>query len=174
MKSSRIAPRVLIPVALGAATLIGFGAGALLQPGSAGAADTTTTTTPSDASKPATDPAKCDHDGRGPGPGQRRPLDDATAAKVKAAALEAVPGATVDKVGHDRGSDGYMAVLTKADGTTRVLVHEDKNFKVTKVEDPAPPRPERPTRGPGRGPGGYGRGDGTRGPKPIPSSTPAA
>jgi ribosomal protein L2 len=92
-------------------------------------------------------PARGDHDH-----GDRAPLDDATAAKVKAAALEAVPGATVDKVGHDHESDGYIAVLTKSDGTTRVLVHEDAAFKVTKVEDPAP----------ARGPGDHGRGDGDR------------
>ncbi len=58
---------------------------------------------------------------------------------MKAAAEEAVPGATVKKSGHDR-ADGYFAMLLKADGETRVLVHLDKDFKVTKVVDPAPKR----------------------------------
>lgn len=66
----------------------------------------------------------------------KTPLDEATAAKVKQAALAAVPGATVHRVGHDRQGDGYVAMLKKADGT-RVLVHEDAAFKVTKVQDPA-------------------------------------
>lgn len=90
------------------------------------------------------------------GPGDRTPLDEATTAKVKAAALEAVPGATFNKAGHDR-ADGYVALLTKADGTTRVAVHLDKDFKVTEVKDPAP----------ARGPGGHGPGHGPRGDKPA-------
>ncbi len=69
----------------------------------------------------------------------KTPLDEATAAKVKQAALAAVPGATVHRVGHDRQGDGYVAMLKKADGT-RVLVHEDAAFKVTKLQDPAPVR----------------------------------
>jgi len=148
MTTPRLSSRLLIPAALGVATLVGFGGGALLQPGAAGAADDTPTTTKSDAT--ADEMAKkCD------GPG-RTPLDDATAAKVKAAALEKVPGATVDRVGRDkRNGDGYLALLTKADGTTRVLVHEDKDFKVTSVEDPAPAKPDRP-RGPKPG-RGFGR-----------------
>lgn len=159
MTTPRIPARLLVPAALGVATLVGFGGGALLQPGPAGADDTTSTTTKSDdtatkSGAAADDPAKkCEG---------RTPLDDATAAKVKAAALEKVPGATVDHVGHDkRNGDGYMALLTKSDGTTRVLVHEDKDFKVTSVDDPAPPKP---ARGPG-GPGGPGRRghDGPRG-----------
>ena len=95
--------------------------------------------------------------------GDHMPLDDATAAKVKAAALEAVPGATVDRVGRDRSGDGFVALLTKSDGTTHVLVHEDANYKVTKVEDPAPvPRDG--------GPGG--RGHGFDGPPPDGEPTP--
>lgn len=93
---------------------------------------------------------------RGPGGrghGDRAPLDADTAAKVKAAALEAVPGATYEH-GHKEADGGYDAILTKADGT-KVRVLEDANFKVTSVEDPAP------MRGPG-GPGGRGHG----GPRP--------
>ena len=90
------------------------------------------------------DPAP-ERGGRRRGHGHRQPLDADTDAKVKAAALEAVPGATYDH-GH-KTPDGYVAGLTKADGTTRVLVREDANFKVTAIKDPAPER----------GPGGPGR-----------------
>jgi hypothetical protein len=101
--------------------------------------------TPTPAAPDGTD---CDHDGK------RQPLDEETAAKVKAAAEKAVSGATVEHTGHDRRNpDGYVAMMEKADGT-HVLVHEDANFAVTKIEDPAP----MPPRGPGRP--GHHRGDG--------------
>ncbi len=107
---------------------------------------TTTTTTPS-----ATDPATgnrpgCDHDG------DHQSLDAATSAKVQAAAEKAVPKSTFEHADHDRSNpSGYVAMMEKADGT-HVLVHEDANFAVTKVDDPAPQH------GPG-GPGGHHRGD---------------
>ena len=108
-----------------------------------------TTTTTAAPTNPAPDPstaphdrAHCDHDG------DHQQLDDATAAKVKAAAEKAVPDATVKHVDHDRSNpDGYVAMMEKADDT-HVLVHEDANFNVTKIEDPAPQR----------GPGDHHRG----------------
>jgi hypothetical protein len=114
----------------------------------------TTTTTPKAAADAAADDhAGCDHDG------DHQPLDDATAAKVKAAAEKAVPNATVEHTDHDRSNpDGYVAMMEKADGT-HVLVHEDANVTVTKVEDPAPQR------GPG-GPRGHHR-DGDQAPQPA-------
>ncbi len=57
-----------------------------------------------------------------------------TAAKVKAAALEAVPGGTVYRVETDAGDAEYEAHMTKADGT-EVTVKLDKDFTVTAVED---------------------------------------
>lgn len=72
-------------------------------------------------------------------------LDAATAAKVKAAAEAAVDGSTYQHGHKNHDSDGYKALVTKADGT-KVLVHMDNDFKVTKVEDPAPARGDR---GPG-------------------------
>jgi hypothetical protein len=135
MKTPQLPRKMLIVGALGVAAAVGVGAA-----GSAGAQtgnDTTTTT-----AKPAADANDAGMRCEG-----REPLDEATAAKVKAAAEEAVPGATVKKSGHDR-DDGYVAMLLKADGTTRVLVHLDKDFKVTKVEDPAPERPGREGREP--------------------------
>ncbi len=127
MKTPHISRKLAIVGALGVAAAVGVGAA-----GSAGAqtdgGTTTTTTKPSDSAKG--DGMRCEG---------REPLDAATAAKVKAAAEKAVPGATVKKSGHDR-DDGYVAMLLKADGTTRVLVHLDKDFKVTEVKDPAPER----------------------------------
>jgi hypothetical protein len=67
----------------------------------------------------------------------------AIAAKLKAAALKAVPGGTVYRVETDAGDAAYEAHMTKADGTL-VTVKFDQNLKVTKVEtgmgqgDPAP------------------------------------
>lgn len=69
-----------------------------------------------------------------------------TAAKVKAAALEKVPGATVLRVETDEGGV-YEAHVRKSDGT-EVEVKVDKNYDVTAVET-------RPAGGRG-GPGGRG------------------
>jgi uncharacterized membrane protein YkoI len=60
-------------------------------------------------------------------------LSAGDAAKVKAAALKAVPGGTVYRVETDAGDGVYEAHMTKADGT-EVSVKLDKNFKVTAVE----------------------------------------
>ena len=79
----------------------------------------------------APDPSKGGHVGRN---GQRETLlTGDTAAKVKAAALAKVPGATVERVetDADHGSP-YEAHLRKSDGTElEVLV--DKSFAVTAV-----------------------------------------
>jgi hypothetical protein len=56
------------------------------------------------------------------------------AAKLKAAALTAVPGGTVIRVETDAGDAVYEAHMTKADGT-RVTVKFDKDLAVTAVED---------------------------------------
>jgi uncharacterized membrane protein YkoI len=60
-------------------------------------------------------------------------LSASDAAKVKAAALKAVPGGTVYRVETDAGDGVYEAHMTKADGT-EVTVKLDKSFKVTAVE----------------------------------------
>jgi hypothetical protein len=94
---------------------------------------------------------------RGDGDGHRGAMGGATpvrpdekalsgndAAKVRAAALKAVPGGTVYRVETDAGDGVYEAHMTKSDGTA-VTVKLDKDFNVTKVEDgmglgdPAPP-----------------------------------
>lgn len=83
-----------------------------------------------------------DHRGQGGpsgpgGPGGRRDDERAVAAsltaKLRAAALNAVPGATVDRIETDSGDATYEAHMTKANGT-RVTVKFDKNGKVTAVE----------------------------------------
>jgi hypothetical protein len=77
---------------------------------------------------PRMDPAKVSH-----GPGETLLTGD-TAAKVKAAALKQVPGATVVRVETDSGGAAYEAHLQKADGSY-VTVRFDKQFKVTDTQD---------------------------------------
>jgi len=119
-------------LALGAFCAIAVGASAL-----AGAASKTTTTPSSSTSSSAR-----------PERPKREQLTGATADKVKAAALDKVPGATVLRAeagGH--GGAAYHAHVRKSDGT-EVVVLVDKDFEATSVE----------TRAAGRrgGPGGRG------------------
>jgi hypothetical protein len=87
---------------------------------------------------------------RTPGPGGAQPVRSdeksvpgATAATLRAAALEAVPGATVYRIETDAGDGVYEVHMKKADGSL-VTVKFGKNLKVIKVEsgmgagDPAP------------------------------------
>jgi hypothetical protein len=79
-------------------------------------------------------------------------LSDSVAAKVRAAALEAVPGGTVYRVETDADGATYEAHMKKSDGTL-VTVKLDKSFAVTATEDGMG------AGGPGdRGPGGHGPG----------------
>ena len=80
---------------------------------------------------------------RGPGAGEE-PLTGETADKVKAAALEEVPGGTIIRLETDAGDAAYEAHVRKSDGTeVVVLVNED--FEVTDVQVAGPG---------GRAPGG--------------------
>jgi uncharacterized membrane protein YkoI len=106
--------------------------------------------------RPAGGPGGPGHRGPG-GPGPRGPKQEAltgdTAAKVKAAALEKVPGGTVLRT--EKGGPGdaaYHAHVRKSDGT-EVTVLVDSSFEATSVET-------RPAGGPGGpgGPGGHGPG----------------
>ena len=94
-----------------------------------------------------------DH-GAGPVRGDEKAVSAADAAKLKAAALKAVPGGTVYRVESDSGDGVYEAHMTKADGT-EVTVKVDKNLNVTKVEDGmgmGDPRPQGdPSAAPGNG-----------------------
>jgi hypothetical protein len=80
-------------------------------------------------------------------------------ARLRAAALRAVPGGTVDRIETDAGDGTYEAHMTKADGSL-VTVKFGNDLKVTKVEpgmgsgDPALPptrsRRDAPTPPPSR------------------------
>jgi hypothetical protein len=73
------------------------------------------------------------HGGSTPVRSDEKSLSATDAAKVKAAALAAVPGGTVYRVETDAGDGTYEAHMTKADGTL-VTVKLNASFAVTKVE----------------------------------------
>jgi hypothetical protein len=95
----------------------------------AGAQSASSSTTPSTsaAASSNTDPATVSH-----GPGETL-LTDSTANKVKAAALDAVPGGTIIRVETDSAGSPYEAHVRKSDGSI-VTVKVDKDFKVTSTE----------------------------------------
>jgi uncharacterized membrane protein YkoI len=74
-------------------------------------------------------------------------LTGSTAAKVRAAALAKLPGATVERLEKDSDGAVYEAHLVKSDGT-RVTVKLDASFTVTGVETGGPGEQD------GRGHGG--------------------
>jgi ABC-type transport system substrate-binding protein len=146
--------KALISVGLVGSTLTGGAIGAALMNGTANAADagtsTSATATAPAAGVPATTPP-ANGPGRhgGPGGGNFDPsqgghvgqngvtealLTGDTAAKVKAAALAAVPGGTVERVENDAEGSPYEAHMTKADGS-HVTVKVDNNFAVTTIEN---------------------------------------
>ena len=135
--------KAVIGAALLGSTLTGGAIGAALLNGTATAQSTSTTQAPSSSSSStsgtpapdhAFDPTKGGHVGAN---GVREELlTGDTADKVKAAALAAVPGGTVQRVENDAEGSPYEAHMTKADGT-RVTVKVDSNFKVTNVETDA-------------------------------------
>lgn len=84
--------------------------------------------------RPDFDPTRGGHVGRN---GAREELLTGDAAeKVKAAALAAVPGGTVQRVENDAEGSPYEAHVRKADGT-QVTVKVDNDFKVTGIENGA-------------------------------------
>jgi hypothetical protein len=89
--------------------------------------------------------------------GNEKPLSASLTATLKAKALAAVPGGTVDRVESGHGGAAYEAHVTKADGT-RVRVTFDKNLKVLGIESGIPkgdPKNGGPKGGPHGGPGGH-------------------
>jgi hypothetical protein len=92
----------------------------------AGAQTPSATATTPPASNVA-DPARMGH-----GPDETL-LTGTTASKVRAAALKAVPGATIIRVETDSKGSPYEAHMRKSDGTF-VTVKIDKNFNVTSTE----------------------------------------
>jgi len=135
--------KAVVGGALAACTLLGGGVGAALMNGTANAQTSTSTTAAPSTAAPAQqappngqppanfDPSKGGHVANGV---TEALLTGDTAEKVKAAALAAVPGGTIQRVENDAEGSPYEAHMTKADGT-EVTVKMDNNFKVTSTED---------------------------------------
>jgi ABC-type transport system substrate-binding protein len=113
-----------------------FGATVLAPAVSSAATNTTTTAATSTAPANGTpggstfDPTKGGHTANGI---TETLLTGDTATKVKAAALAAVPGGTIQRVETDAEGSPYEAHMTKADGS-QVTVKVDASFKVTGIE----------------------------------------
>lgn len=127
-------------VAMSGAALVG-GAAALtvFQPASAQTATTTAPATsapapgdPAAQGAPAHDPSLGGHVGTNNV--KEELLTGTTADQVKAAALAAVPGGTVERVENDAEGATYEAHAVTADGK-HVTVKLDANFAVTSTED---------------------------------------
>jgi len=110
-------------IAVTLALVVGAGVGA------AGIATAASNSANSNGGSPpaAVNPAAMKH-----GPGEQL-LAGSTAAKVRAAALAAVPGATVIRVETDSAGAAYEAHLRKADGS-EVTVKLNSAFKVTATQ----------------------------------------
>jgi hypothetical protein len=127
----------------------GVVAGAIIGGTVLSSAATTTPSAPSSSSStaaPGTSGAQAPNKQSTPVRGDEKAVSTEVAAKLKAAALKAVPGGTVYRVETDADGDAYEAHMTKADGSL-VTVKFDKNYAVTKVEE-------------GMGAGGPGGGGG--------------
>ena len=129
--------------------------------GIAGAATTGSSSSSSGSSSSSASAAtRPDPAGMPNGPGETV-LTGTTAEKVKAAALAAVPGATVIRVETDSDGSPYEAHLQKSDGTY-VTVKIDASFAVTATDNGFGGGPH----GAPGGPGGYG-GYGAPAPQPA-------
>jgi hypothetical protein len=127
--------------ALVGCTLAGGALGAALINNPATAQTTSTVPAPAataPAGRPAFDPARGGHVGANGA--KEELLTGDTADKVKAAALAANPGATVERVETDAEGSPYEAHIVKADGT-HATVKVDKDFKVTETETGGPGHP---------------------------------
>jgi hypothetical protein len=110
-----------------AAAMTGVAIGAAGVAGAATNNSTSSTSTSSGSASAPAEPATLSH-----GPNETL-LTGTTAEKVKAAALAAVPGATVVRVETDSAGSPYEAHLKKSDGTY-VTVKVDSSFKVTATQ----------------------------------------
>jgi uncharacterized membrane protein YkoI len=116
-------------IAAGAITATAVGASAVT---SGSGSTTSTVAAAASTSAAGTDTGK-DRHGSAPVRSDEKSLSAALTAKLKAAALKAVPGGTVYRVESDSGDGVYEAHMSKADGT-EVTVKFDKNGTVTGVE----------------------------------------
>lgn len=122
----------------GAAGLLAAGAigGGILAGTFSASAATTPSPAPSSGTSTAPGGAVDGFGGRHAGSAGRsdeKVVTGTTAATLRAAALKAVPGGTVDRVETDAGDGSYEAHMTKADGT-RVTVKFDSKLAVLRVE----------------------------------------
>jgi hypothetical protein len=121
---------VATAVGLLAAGAIAGGAVAATLPASA--ADTSTTASTYSSTAQPNPPA--DAKSSTPVRSDEKSVSSTLAAKLKAAALKAVPGGTVYRIETDGDGDAYEAHMTKADGSL-VTVKFDKDGNVTATED---------------------------------------
>ena len=126
--------KTLIGVGLTGTALLGGGIGAALLNSSATAQSTTTSAPAAQTDqRPANfDPAKGGHVGTNGF--HEELLTGDTAEKVKAAALAAVSGGTIQRVETDAEGSPYEAHMTRSGGS-RVTVKVDSTFTVTNVEN---------------------------------------
>ena len=126
--------KVLVGGAIAATALTGGAVGASLF-GTAGAATTSSTSanssaTPTASSQPpAPNWSQAGHQANGK---TETLLTGTDAAKAKAAAESAVPGATAQRTETDADGDTYEVHMTKSDGSI-VTVKLDTNFTVTRI-----------------------------------------
>jgi uncharacterized membrane protein YkoI len=146
-------------------TAITVAGGAVALSSAANAATTTPSASPSSSS---TAPNNFKPGGPAPVRSDEKAVGSADAATLTAAALKAVPGATIIRVETDAGDAAYEVHLTKADGTL-TTVKFDKNLAVTKVETGMGQGDPRPAGGPG-GPGAMGHGQPPTGTAPSNTS----
>ncbi|MDQ1568561.1 MAG: hypothetical protein QOF96_3441 [Actinomycetota bacterium] len=142
--------KTLISAGLVGTTLVGGAVGAALLTGTANAAESTSSTAASSAAADSSGTTSTSDSGKAARPAET-PLTGDPADKVKAAALAAVPGGTVDRVETDSDGSPYEAHVTKADGS-QVTVKVDANYAVTSIDTDS------------GGKGGRGHGGGSGGP----------
>ena len=123
----------LLGAGLAAGAIIGAAVGANATTNSASPSSSNASTSTSAPSAPSNGRPPPNRHGSQPARPDEKSVDAATAAKLKAAALKAVPWGTVYRIETDSGDATYEAHMTKADGT-EVTVKFDKNLKVTAVE----------------------------------------
>jgi hypothetical protein len=114
----------------------GVVAGAIIGGTVLSGAATTTPSAPSSSGSTAAAPNKAPAPNRQSTPvrGDEKSVTADQAAKLRAAALKAVPGGTVYRVETDGDGAAYEAHMTKADGSL-VTVKFDANLAVTAVQD---------------------------------------
>ena len=132
-------------IAVGAIAATAVGASATSSTSGSGSTSGSASTSTSSPPGPRPHDRNFRPGGAAPVRDDEKSLGAALTAKLKAAALKAVPGGTVYRIETDAGDGTYEAHMTKSDGSP-VTVKFDKNATVTRVEegmgmgDPGPHR----------------------------------